>query len=81
MDFTPQVEDEVIREAVSKTLDRPLVNTYNKLWRESKQYITPTSPFNIVDSLIYTNEVYNEMVDMVDINTNYTDRKSTTLSY
>ena len=26
MDFTPEAEDEVIREAVSQKLDRPLVN-------------------------------------------------------
>ena len=26
MDFTPEVEGEVIREAVSQKLDRPLVN-------------------------------------------------------
>ena len=33
MDFTPEVEYEVIREAASKQLDRPLVNPWNKASR------------------------------------------------
>ena len=32
--FTPEVEYEVIREAVSKKLDRPLVNPSKQVWRE-----------------------------------------------
>ena len=33
MDFTPEAEDEVIREAVSQKLDRHLVNPLKKVWR------------------------------------------------
>ena len=33
IDFTPEAYDEVIREAVSHKLYRPLVNTSNKVWR------------------------------------------------
>ena len=35
MDFTPEAEDEVIREAVSHKLYRPLVNPSKKVWRDS----------------------------------------------
>ena len=31
--FTPEVEDEIIREVVSQKRDRPLVNPSNKVWR------------------------------------------------
>ena len=34
MDFTPEDEDKVIREAVSQKLDIPLVNPSEKLWRD-----------------------------------------------
>ena len=34
MDFTLEVEDEVIRDAVSHRLDRPLVKPPNKGWRD-----------------------------------------------
>ena len=37
MDFTPEVEIEVIREAVSQKLDRPLVHPSNKFGRDSNQ--------------------------------------------
>ena len=55
MDFTPEAEDEVIREAVSHKLDRPIVYPSNKVWRDSSKTKATTSPFQIVDSLIYTN--------------------------
>ena len=29
--FTPEIEDEIIREVVSRKLDRPLVNSSNKV--------------------------------------------------
>ena len=32
-DFTPEVEDEVIRDAVSYKLEIPLVNPSDKFWR------------------------------------------------
>ena len=37
MDFTPEYEDEVIMEAVLHKLDRPIVNTSKKVWRDSNQ--------------------------------------------
>ena len=64
MDFTPEVEYEVIREAVSHKLDRPLVYPSNKLLRDSTQTKTPNSPFHIG---------HNNMVELVGINTNYPD--------
>ena len=73
MDFTPEAEDEVIREAVSQKLDIPSVNLPNKVWRDSTQAKTPDSPFHIGDSLRYINEGHNEMVELLDINTNDPD--------
>ena len=70
MDFTPEDEDEVIREAVSQKLDRPLVNPSNNFWRDSPQTKNPTSPFHVGESLRHTNEGHKKMVDLVDINTN-----------
>ena len=55
MDFTPEAEDEVIREAVSQKLDIPLFNLSKTVWSDSTQARTITSPFYIGDSLIYTN--------------------------
>ena len=55
MDFTPEIEDAVIKEEVSQKLGRPLVNPSNKVWRYSTQTKNPTSPFQICDSLRYTN--------------------------
>ena len=81
MDSTTQVEDEVIRDAVSHKLDRPLVNPYNNLWRESTKNITPSSPFRIGDSLRYTNEVHNEMMDLLDINTNDPDNTNYSIKF
>ena len=69
MDFTPEVEYEVISEAVSQTLYITLVNLSNKVWRDSTQTKTPTSPFQIDDHIRYTNEGQNEMVGLVYINT------------
>ena len=69
MNFTPEVEDEVILYAVSHKLDINLVNAPNKVWRDSTQTRTPTSPFQIGDSLIYTNQRYHEIVDLVDLYT------------
>ena len=51
MKFTLMVEDEVIRGAVSKKLDRPLVNTSNKVWRYSTQTKNMPSLFQIGDYL------------------------------
>ena len=73
MDFTPETEDEVIREAVSHKLYRPLVNTSKKIWRKTTKTKTLTSPYQIGDSLRYTNEWHNDMVELVDINTNDPD--------
>ena len=73
MDFTPGFEDDVIREAVSHKLDRALVNPSNKVWGDSTQTKTPTSPFHIGDSLRYTNEGNNDIVNLVDRNTNDPD--------
>ena len=67
MDFTPEVEDEGISNAVSHILDRPLVNTSKKVWRDSTQTQNPNPTFLIGDSLRYTNKGHNEMVDLVDI--------------
>ena len=59
--FNPQTEDEIIREAVSHKLYIPKGNTSNKVRRESTQTKTPdpNSPFQIGDSLRYTNEGHN----------------------
>ena len=59
IDFTPEVEDEFISEAVSQKLDRPLVNPPNKVWRDSTQTKNPTSPFQIGESLRYINYGHN----------------------
>ena len=55
--------------AVSHKLYRPIVNTPNKVSRESTQNKTPTATFHISDYLRYTNEGYNYMVYLVDIST------------
>ena len=47
MYFTPEAEDKVIRDTVSHKLDRPLVNTQNKVWRDSNKTKNPTSTFHI----------------------------------
>ena len=73
MDFTPEAEDEVIREAVSHKLDRPIVYPSNKVWRDSSKTKATTSPFQIVDSLIYTNQGHNEMMELVGVNKNDPD--------
>ena len=67
--FTPEAEDEVLRDAVSHKLYLPLVNPSNKVWRNSTQTktLTPTQTFQIGDSLRYKNEGHNEMVDLVGI--------------
>ena len=53
--FTPDGEDEVIRDAISQKIDRSLANSSSKFWRESTKTKTTTSPFQIGDSLRYTN--------------------------
>ena len=73
IDFPPEADDEVIIEAISHKLYRPIFNTRNKVWRDSTQPKTPTSPFHIFDSLRYTNEGHNEIVELVNVNTNYPD--------
>ena len=70
MDFNQEAEDEVIREALSHKSDWSLVKPSNK---DSTQTKAPTSSFQIGDSLIYKNEGHNEMVDLVDVNTNDPD--------
>ena len=55
MEFTPEAEDEVISDSVSKKLDRPLVNSSKKVRRDSTQTKTPISPFHIGGSIIYIN--------------------------
>ena len=62
MDFTQEVEDEVISEAVSHKLDRNLINPSNEVWRDSTQTKTPNSPLQVGDSLSYPNEVHNEIM-------------------
>ena len=70
MDFTPESEDEVIRESISYKLYIIIVNPPNKVWRDSTQNKYPTPYFHIGDHLIYTNEGHNEMVEMLDVNKN-----------
>ena len=43
MYFTPEVDEEVIREAVLQKKDKPLVNLSNKFCRDSTQSKTPIS--------------------------------------
>ena len=71
MGFTPEVEDEVIRNAVSYRLERILFNTSKKVSRDSTQTQNPTPTFQIGDPLRYKNEVHNNMVELLDINNNY----------
>ena len=61
MNFTPEIQYDVIKEAVSHKFYRPQVNP------------TPNSSFHISDSLRYTNYGHNEMLDLMDIKTNYSD--------
>ena len=51
MNSTPEAEYDVIREAVSYKLCRPLVNKSNKVCRYLTQTKTPNSPFHIGESL------------------------------
>ena len=55
MNFTPEAEDEVIREAFSNKLDRPMVNPSTTTKRYSAQTKYPTSPFHIGEYLRYIN--------------------------
>ena len=66
MDFTLDVEYEVIREAVSHKLDRHLINPSNKVFRDSTQTKTPNSPIQVGESLSYPNEVHNGIMELVD---------------
>ena len=66
MDFTPEVEDEVIRDAVSYKLYIPIVNQSIKFCRDSAQAKTPPSSFHIGDFLRYINEGNNKMVYWMD---------------
>ena len=75
MDFTPEVEYEFIRKAVSHRLGRTLVNPSNNFLRGSTQTKNPNPTLQIGDYLRYTNEGQSEMVEMLDINTNDNDRK------
>ena len=59
MNFNPEAEDEIITKAVSQKLYRPLVSLSNKVWIESTQTKFSTSPFQIGDSIIYSNEEHN----------------------
>ena len=51
INFIPEAEDEVIREAISHKLDRPLVNPLNRFLMDSTQTKTPNSTFHISDFL------------------------------
>ena len=51
MEFNEEVEDEVIRDAVSHKLDRPIFDISNKFWIDITKTKTPTSPFQIGDSI------------------------------
>ena len=62
----------MIRDAVSHKLYIPPVNPLIFL-RESTQAKNPTTTFQIGYYLRYTNEGHNEMVDLLDINTNDTN--------
>ena len=79
--FTPEVEDEVIRDAVLHKLDIPLVDSSNKVCIDSTQTKSPPSPFHIGLSLKYTNGGHNEIVDMVDIKTNDPDRTKHSIQF
>ena len=57
--FTPEDEDEAIGDLVLQKFYRPLVNPSNKVCRDSKQTKTPIPPFQIGDSIRYTNEAQN----------------------
>ena len=81
MDFTPEVEDEVIMDTVYHKLDIPLVNPSNKFWIYSTQTRPPPSLFLIDEALRYTNEEHNEMVEMVDIKPMILVELITALSY
>ena len=80
-EFIPEAVDEFIRKTVSHTLYIPLVNPPNKVWRDSTQIKTPTSPFQIGDSLRYTNEGHNEMAEIVYIKPMILIESSRALSY
>ena len=54
----------------------PTCETSNQVWRDSTKTKTPTSPFQIGESLRYTNKEHTEMLDLVDINTNDPDRNN-----
>ena len=73
MYLTPEVEYEVIRDAVSHKLDRPLFIPSNKVWRDSTQTKTTISTFQIGNYIKYTNEGHNEIVELVYKNTNDTE--------
>ena len=58
-----------------------MVNSSNKVQRYSTKSKTPTSYLDMGDSLRYTYEVENEMVELVDINKNDHQEKSTVSSF
>ena len=55
MYFTPEVEDEVIRDIVSHKLYTPLVNPATKACIDLIQTKNPTPPLQIGDSLGHPN--------------------------
>ena len=57
----------------TKIRQTSLFNPSNKVWRDLKQTKTPTSPFQIGDSIRYTNEGHNEIVYLVGVITNDPD--------
>ena len=69
------VSDEVNRDAISHKIYRPLVCPSCKVHKYLTQTKNPTSPFQIGDSLIYTYEGHNKMVDMLYLNENDPDIK------
>ena len=46
-ELTPEVESEEIIYTVSQNLKIPLVDSYNKMWRDSTRAKTPASHFQI----------------------------------
>ena len=55
INFTPDIEYEVIMEALSNKSDKPLFNISNTFWIDTTQNKTTTLPFHIGDYLRFNN--------------------------